>query len=156
MNYSLDYYHSIDMDWFGLDQNDNILRFTSSGGLFPKSIEANGESNSTLLSFLLTIPPYTRSLTVSTKMDQYIQFDNNRFKEKYVNDHASMAKRGIFSFDKSYIHDLDNYLYHKVASPVLPLKLLELPPEMRRILQKTRIQIDITETNQVSVHNFDD
>jgi hypothetical protein len=58
--------------------------------------------------------------------------------ERYLKDYVLMARKGLFSFDKTYPNNFMDPYYHLVATPRTPLDLKDIPDSIMSLLAKTK------------------
>lgn len=130
---------TLDIDWF-FTNGSEIAFVASGGGKLPKSVSKSKENTEALA-------VYFRSLV--QKSDVIINPDLNKvvpasdINERYLSDFVTMAKKGLFSFDKTILNDFSATNYHLVAKPKNPLTVDELPPEILEILTETLVKGEI-------------
>ncbi|WP_162601254.1 hypothetical protein [Occallatibacter savannae] len=123
-----------DLDWFCVDSAGLIGHFASAGfKRIPPSVACSGEDLDVLTSFFLQLRP----LSSGHELDAHLP--PNCRSARYLQSFVSMARRGLFSFD------IDSYLkpdicYFRVALPLQPLRISELPDHVRTILTRTELK----------------
>lgn len=123
-----------DFDWFCVDEKGHIGHFTTAGFKYlPKSVEASAENLETLTKFFMALQPQ-----YGHEVDLRLADALNEPKPgpRYLRDFVAMADRGLFSFDiESYA--TSGSAYFRVALPLRPLKIEDLPEPIRKILTHT-------------------
>jgi hypothetical protein len=123
----------LDIDWFFT--SDNYIAFAASaGGRLPESISKTSENYELLSAYFRSLPEISEIL-INKDLSKIIGSEAD---ERYLEDFVFMAKRGLFSFDKSIPNNFDHPLYHLVAKPLTPLTLNQVPNEVRNTLLKSR------------------
>ena len=120
-----------DLLWFGLDNNNYIISFTTGGiGCVPDFVCNSKEETLELQDFFLN------------------HFDNNSSKNS-----ESLSLKGLFCFDVNYDDNGNSYI--KKETPNKPILLDELPETIKTKLVNNRISIDVTSVDKIIVkHAF--
>ena len=116
-----------DIDWFATDSNGHILHVASGGGILPESVAASQEVLLELHQYFLTLP----ELEVAEVVNGAEEASSPRSVARY-------ARRGLFSFEKTRLHERADTRYHLVARPLRPLTVAELPAPLAELLSRTR------------------
>ncbi|MEC3874461.1 hypothetical protein [Chryseobacterium salviniae] len=122
---------SLDIDWFFTDNNE-IAFVASAGGKLPNSISKIGDENRKLSSYFRSLPEISEVI-INPQLKNIIPNLN----ESYLSDFVIMAKKGIYSFDKTTLNNFLDSNYHLVASPKIALKIKDLSPDIMAIILKT-------------------
>ena len=128
-----------DVIWFGVDRSDNILVFTSAGcGCIPEYVCRSQEETNTLEEYFSSLP--------QSKVAQAEDGINEDVKCEAI----SWAQRGIYYFDVAFD---DGYAdsYVKVACPKSPMRMHDLPNNIKKILADHMIDADASSTNRIKV-----
>jgi hypothetical protein len=123
---------SLDIDWFFTDEK-HIAFVASGGGKLPKSIAESVDYN--LLSNYFRNLPEKTEVKINENLREILKMVPD---ERYLADYLAMAKKGIYSFDKTVLNNFLEPNYHLVASPISPLMIWDLPEEIIILLQKTK------------------
>lgn len=125
-----EYYNTHDIDWFAII-NGVVVHVASAGGLVPEAVKKNLLESAAFVSRIALI----EEGRVSTISDGFISErlgielghnDNNTLRQfdyditkrdAYLSSFLLMARRGLFSFDKTDINDPTDNHYHIVAWP---------------------------------------
>ncbi len=134
---------TLDIDWFFTDKS-KIGFIASAGGKLPESISKLGEGNQLLSSYFRNLPEISE-IFINTELDSKLRNDEN-----YLSDFISMAKRGLYTFDKTKLNDFLNSNYHLVAYPIKSLELRNIPQNILDILSKTYYK-NIDRTKKIDV-----
>jgi hypothetical protein len=141
---------SKDWDWFAADLEDHIGHFTSAGmRRLPRSVKDNASAAELVANFFGTVAP--KSSTYFIRDD--VEADAGGWKTEgardwYLKSFAEMASKGMFSYNTQLGYSPDTK-YYLVATPDRPLLLVELPPEIRKIVARTRAPISFQRTNDL-------
>lgn len=123
----------LDIDWFFTDSK-NVGFVASAGGKLPKSVSKSKDTIQLLASYFRDLPPITDVL-VNPKLKEIMI--NREVNENYLSDFIFMAEKGLYSFDKTLLNDLNDDRYHLVVSPVVALNISDLPSEISNIVSQT-------------------
>ena len=127
-----------DIMWFAIDKNGYILEFTSGGiGKVPEFVCADRKVNELLEDFFMNVLPE------STSEQLIITYEDNDL----VNDAIMLSQKGIYCFDAN------GDSYYKICSPKASLRIDNLPEDIRNILSKRYIDIDVFSTDIVNVEH---
>jgi len=72
--------------------------------------------------------------------------------ERYLKDFAAMARKGVFSYNTEMRHGQEAK-YYLVAKPECPLRVVDLPPEIKTMV--SRIQAPLTFVNAEHISEAD-
>ena len=129
-----------DFDWFGLDEDGFIAHFASAGfKRVPASVAESAEGLGLVSDYFKTEAPVRGAHRVDEDLlCRRPDWKGERNESRYLKSFVAMADRGLFSFD------IDSYLkpgiaYFRVACPLSPLGLEQLPEPIRRIIARTRL-----------------
>jgi hypothetical protein len=142
-----------DIDWFALDANENVLHFASGGGKLPRTVKEAKNENDFLRSFFNRLES-SEEAHVCSDLGKYVTLKSDESKNAYLHDFVLMAKRGLYSFDKTYLGQPLNANYHLVCIPYRKLSLKDLPSEVQNILSKTRINFDAGKSTAVDLSSL--
>jgi hypothetical protein len=123
----------LDIDWF-FTNNKHIAFAASAGGMLPESISKAFENYKILSAYFRSLPEISE-ISINKDLSKIIGSEAD---ERYLEDFVFMAKKGLFSFDKSIPNNFDHSLYHLVAKPLTPLTFDQVPNEIGNILLKSR------------------
>ena len=83
-------------------------------------ISENDEKNEAFRSIVANLPERYEYI-LNPRIDEIIARSQNQFienfREAYLKSFISMARKGIYSFDKTKLGDFDDWRYHLVARP---------------------------------------
>jgi hypothetical protein len=130
-----------DFDWFGVDADGHIGHFTTAGFKYlPGSVSSSEEDLQEVTGYFDNEAPIRGAHRVdSESIAQFKGWKGEEHEARYLASFALMADKGLYSYD------IDTYVragiaYSRVAVPLSPLTLNELPDEVRRIVQRTILQ----------------
>lgn len=106
-----------DIDFFIKDTNERKLHFASAGGILPEMIVLKYKANQRIQKEILKLEEIFE-VEINPNLDNIINFPNNEMREIYLRDFVFYAKRGFYSYDKTFITDFNDPRYHLVASPI--------------------------------------
>jgi hypothetical protein len=129
-----------DFDWFGVDEEGFIAHFASAGfKRVPASVSESAGDLVLVSNYFKTEAPVRGTCRVEEDLlGLRPDWKGEQNESRYLKSFAAMADRGLFSFD------IDSYLkpgiaYFRVACPMSPLGLKQLPEPIRRIIARTRL-----------------
>ncbi|WP_390456100.1 hypothetical protein, partial [Chryseobacterium sp. Alg-005] len=127
---------TLDIDWFFTD-NEDIAFVASAGGKLPETIAKLDKDNG--------LSKYFRDLSEVSEViiNPSLEFIIQKVDDNYLSDFLSMAKKGLYTFDKTILNNFSDTSYHLVASPKTPLKMKDLPENILKLLIKTQYNNDI-------------
>ncbi|WP_022822480.1 hypothetical protein [Hymenobacter norwichensis] len=129
-----------DIDWFAIDGNGHILHVASGGGILPESVAASQEVLLELHQYFLTLPEL-----------EVAEIANGAEEASSYQSFARYARRGLFSFEKTRLHERADTRYHLVARPLRPLLVSELPAPLAELLSRTRLPGSVAEQTALDV-----
>ncbi|AII52893.1 hypothetical protein [Hymenobacter sp. APR13] len=118
-----------DIDWFATDEAGHILHVASGGGVLPESVAADEAALLELHQYFLTLPEPAAGGAQATTDAADGGYPGA----------ARYARRGLFSFVKTNLHDHHDPRYYLVARPLQPLTVAELPPPLAALLRRTQL-----------------
>lgn len=132
-----------DIMWFAIDKNGCVIEFTTGGRAdVPEFVCRSKEETELLEEFFMNLP---------------VGFSNaelliDRDGSPLATDSEALAKKGIFCFDACSEFDYEYmYGYYKIAYPDKTLHLLDLPQNIRNIMADHIIDVDVSETDRITV-----
>ncbi|GEN76921.1 hypothetical protein [Chryseobacterium hagamense] len=137
---------ALDIDWFFTDKLE-IGFIASAGGKLPDTIAELGNGNQILSSYFRSLPDISEVI-INPKLSEILQTSVN---EIYLLDFINMAKKGLYSFDKTKLNDFLDTSYHLVAKPINSLRLNDLPQNILESLLKTKIYDKLEHTQEINV-----
>jgi len=131
-----------DIDWFATDSDGHILHVASGGGILPESVAASEEELLELHQYFLTRPETGSAVTVAVE---------EAADEGSYQGFARYARRGLFSFAKTRLHERADTQYYVVARPARPLTLSDLPEQLVALLRRTHVPISVLEATTLDI-----
>lgn len=154
MEYSEEAQSYLDIDWFAVDKEGNVIHFASGGGQLPYSVALSKEDNEKIAIYIRTLPVKSENVKISPVLGDEITFSNEQEKDRYLRDFTMASKKGMFSFDKSSPGDFLNKNYHLVTIPGNLLKISDLPSDIALVINRTKIKKQILGTYKLSVEEI--
>jgi hypothetical protein len=115
MSYSIQEQYSRDIDYYIFNLELGLLHFASAGGRLPKIIESNDLINEELNQNIQQLPAELPH-EVNPNLSEILGLNIDQL-ESYIVDFVNMAKKGLISYDKTYINNSEDQTYHLVAWP---------------------------------------
>lgn len=132
-----------DIEWFAIDKNQKIMRFTSGlYGYVPEFVCASVENNDLLGEFFEKLGKYTDSIVLR----------NNSFGAKLLHECQEISQKGIYCFDAFDGAD-DSTSYTKISVPKQPIYFSELPEHIQNAVRHNLLDVDVDEMDVISVIN---
>ena len=130
---------TLDIDWFFASRN-KIGFVASAGGRLPRSI-ARSEENIQLLSDYFRSLPEISNVQVNPLLEEILS--HRKIDDSYLADFVYMAEKGLYAFDKTFLNNFQDDMYHLVAKPLISLAFNSLPIDIIDILRETMNDSDI-------------
>ncbi|MCW1963902.1 hypothetical protein [Chryseobacterium viscerum] len=141
---------ALDIDWFFTD-GKYIGFVASGGGKLPKTVANSSVNNKKLLSYFKGLSTISDPI-VNPLLDELLtKIFGSGVDERYLRDFIYFTQRGLYSFDKTNLNDFIDNQYHLVATPIKPLEIIDLPPDILDILMQTKIEGDINLISDLDV-----
>ncbi|MCJ7933577.1 MAG: hypothetical protein MUW56_08040 [Chryseobacterium sp.] len=113
----------LDIDWFFTD-GIYVSFMASGGGKLPDSVIKSKENHELLVNYFRNLPEIS-DVMINPELDGLlIKIFGSGVDERYLEDYVLMAKKGLYSFDKTIPNNFLDPYYHLVASPKKPLLLI--------------------------------
>lgn len=128
---------SLDIDWFFTD-GQYISFMASGGGRLPGSVSESEETHKILANYFRNLPEISDVIINPELNNILIKVFGSGVNERYLKDYVLMARKGLFSFDKTYPNNFMDPSYHLVATPRTPLDLKDIPDSIMSLLTKTK------------------
>lgn len=130
-----------DIMWFAVDKNGCVISLTSGGkGDVPEFVCRSKEETELLENFFMDLP------TGFSNAELLIDRDGSLL----ATGTEALAKKGIYCFDVCS-EFADDYRYYKTAYPDKALHILDLPDNIQTIMSDHIIDIDVSETDKITV-----
>lgn len=132
---------TLDIDWF-FTNNENIGFVASGGGKLPVSVATSKDKATLLSNYFRSLPDRDNNIYINPHLENILGTEVN---EDYLFDFIGMAKKGLYTYDKTVLSNFSDTTYHLVVTPLSPINLNELPEYIIDILKKTyykKIQLD--------------
>lgn len=128
---------TLDIDWFFTD-GKKIGFVASGGGKLPITIAESSENNKKLVSYFRSLPDISDAV-INPNLDALLmRIFGSGVDERYLQDFVLMTKKGLYSFDKTYLNEFFDNNYHLVTIPSVPLIMENLPENIFDILIKSK------------------
>ncbi|KGO88132.1 hypothetical protein Q765_03535 [Flavobacterium rivuli WB 3.3-2 = DSM 21788] len=135
-----------DINWFFV--SGNKIGFVASGaGKLPGSVAYLDEKLGLLWSYFKNIPE-TSEVLLNLELES---IKTTVITNDYLEDFIFMAKRGLYTFDKTTANNFRDTNYHLVAKPANPLLADTLPVEIFTLISNTLYKVDIEGANGIDV-----
>jgi hypothetical protein len=130
-----------DFDWFAVDEDGHVGHFTTAGFKhLPASVAKDAEDLQFVTKYFTTQAPIRcghaiDDCSLAQKVHDWKGIENE---SRYLSGFISIADKGLFSYD------IDTYVvpdlsYFRVASPLCPVNVRELPADVQRVVQRTKL-----------------
>src|SRR5690348_7136057 len=128
-----------DWDWFAVDQNGSIGHFTSAGlHPLPKSVKDDVDALTRLTQyFSKELCPSSDFVVTDTALRHIPQPADSDSRRRFLSSFIAIAAKGIFSYNSEMTREL-NSGYYLVAKPLDRLTIVDIPPNVAALLQRTR------------------
>jgi hypothetical protein len=135
-----------DWDWYAVDQNGCIGHFTSAGfRALPKSVKQDRERTKKIGYYFFEEAPVISEWSVRAHAEVDCGGWAKPGKDRYVRDFVQMASKGLFSFDTELTRSA-NGRYFLVAIPEQPLRVDDLPAEIKVAVMEVRAPLRFIDT----------
>jgi len=128
-------------DWFAVDDNGDVGHFVTAGfRRLPTSARIDAEGLEELVGYFET---FLRNggFTLRPEFEESRPFESPAERARYLKSFAAMAARGLYSYDAELKVPGG---YRGVTIPQQPLKLSDLPANIRDRLARTRASISFS------------
>lgn len=153
-NYS-SLYVGKDIDWFAVDDRNEIACFASGGGVLPGSILENFDAFKVMSDYFWDLPDNDNEIIINPLLEQIVKFNSQKEREQYLKAFKLMAKHGIYTYDKTIVMADGDYRYHLVASPVVPVKINKWPSAIVEVLKKTKSKCIFSDNSRIYSNEID-
>ncbi|AMR30740.1 hypothetical protein A0256_04540 [Mucilaginibacter sp. PAMC 26640] len=124
----------LDIDWF-FTNGSEIGFIASAGGRLPASVAKSKENIEALATYFRSLPQ-TRNIVINPDLETKLA--KRSINDNYLSDFVDMAKKGLYTFDKTILGNYSATQYHLVAKPIVSLKIEEIPSAIVEILLQTQ------------------
>ena len=114
MAYSITEQYTRDIDWFILD-NEKHVHVASAGGTLPNIIIERDTLNEANIRIAYDLPEIF-DIEINPNLMEFLDINDNSLPD-YLTSFISMAKKGFYSYDKTFISNRNDNKYHLVAKP---------------------------------------
>ncbi|MEO7212757.1 hypothetical protein [Mucilaginibacter sp.] len=135
-----------DIDWF-FTNGRHIAFVASGGGKLPLSISSSFDTS--IIAAHCKMLYSVSTVVINPNLNKIVP----DFDERYLADFKEMAKKGFFAFDKTVLSNFSELNYHLVASPVIPLSLSDLEPDIAQMIMKTSFYGPVGD--RINISDFD-
>ncbi len=142
----------LDIDWFAIDLDMNIAHFASGGGVTPTGFEI--QHCDQLLEYLEETPTLMDDIIISSQLGKYIAFKTDQEKKRYIKAFSDMARKGLYSYDKTILNALADPRYHLVTAPRKPMTMQDLPLNQWSSFKLIRFNGYFRDSNMISIDDF--
>lgn len=131
-----------DIDWFLIDMNSNIAVFSAGGGFMPNFIESNVEVHLSFTEYIHDFKGLSNGFHINPELESFVNMNeifplNGKSKvDTYISYFSKLSSKGLYSFDKTDLENLDDDRYHLVTSPIKKLKAEELPNDFGNLIPR--------------------
>ncbi len=136
---------TLDIEWFFTDGNF-IAFVTSAGGRLPNAISKSKENVETLANYLGDLPIICEA-AINPNLSRFIK--KKDIDDQYLYDYIHFGMRGFYTYDKTTPGNFADDNFHLVTIPKTPLKLNDLPSEIKAIIH-TNTTFEIGEPFKVA------
>lgn len=141
---------TLDIDWF-FTEGMYVSFMASGGGKLPDSAIRSKDDNELLVNYLKNLSEMS-DVIINPEPDRLlIKIFGSGVDERYLEDYVFMAKKGLYSFDKTIPNNFLDPYYHLVASPKKPLKLNDVPQNIKDIILNIHYNNKLAEATEVNV-----
>ncbi|WP_236190253.1 hypothetical protein [Pseudomonas paraglycinae] len=113
-----------DLDWFASSLDGTVLHFATGGrGFVPDFVRQSISAYEEVYDYILTM---SAGCGVEIVEKNLPGFNSDIERQRYLKSFSEMAGRGVFSYDV-----FDDGGYRLIAKPAVPLKLSDLPGQVR-------------------------
>ncbi len=149
MGFSLIEQETSDIDWFFVDANNEIGFVASGGGKLPNSIADKD--------YRYDLGSYFRGLsdTSNYELNNDLVIVDQTEKLKQYSDFISLAKKGLYCFDKTDLNNFDDTRYDLIVKPDKGLKVEDIPNDILKILSITKLKLNLNKIRELDVSLID-
>lgn len=138
-------YH--DLNWYFIDHWKRICHVASAGGILPKIISEDDVNNDKFNDIVLNLPERYNVIRNKSVENIILQQGIQNF-ESYFKDFDTMARKGLYSFDKFDLENPDDPRYFLVAYPEYEPGVDPYPISEDQVLIIKRTKVAVKRTTQ--------
>jgi hypothetical protein len=141
---------SKDWDWFASGPDGTIAHFTTAGmRSLPQSVKQDQEAAFRLIAYFFGEAPKSVRYRVRLEAEKESGgWADQLARDRYLKDFVTMASAGLFSYDTEPSRNRVDYFL--VAIPEQPLRVEQLPPEIRDLVLRTQSPYVFAQTAHIS------
>jgi hypothetical protein len=130
-----------DFDWFAVDDEGRIGHFTTAGFKYlPNSVSNSAEDLEHVTTYFKDIALKRGGYKVDSQLITEVpDWKDEEHEVQYLASFVGMAEKGLYSYD-IHTYVAPGLAYFRVAIPVSPINVYELPTDVRKIVQRTKLQ----------------
>ncbi|WP_236195227.1 hypothetical protein [Pseudomonas glycinae] len=122
-----------DLDWFASCLDGAVLHFATGGrGFVPDFVRQSISAYEEIYDYIFSI---SAGCGVEIVEKNLPGFNSDIERQRYLKSFSEMAGRGVFSYDV-----FNDGGYKMIAKPVVPLKLSDLPDQVRHCIFQSSMQ----------------
>lgn len=122
-----------DLDWFASSLDGTVLHFATGGrGFVPDFVRQSISAYEEIYDYIFSI---SAGCGVEIVEKNLPGFNSDIERQRYLKSFSEMAGRGVFSYDV-----FNDGGYMLIAKPVVPLKLSDLPGQVRHCVFQSAMQ----------------
>ncbi|MET3529000.1 hypothetical protein ABID31_000270 [Chryseobacterium flavum] len=138
---------TMDLDWF-LTDGEYIGFMTSCGGKLPDSVIESEQRRQILVDYFRNLPEISETL-INPELDKILNKDSGS--GGGLEDYFFLAKKGLYSFDKTVLNNFFDPHYHLVVFPKNPLRLKDLSQDILDIIVKTKYEGKLKDIQNIDI-----
>jgi hypothetical protein len=140
-----------DWDWYAVDTDGYIAHFTSAGlRALPLSVKQHADTALALIAYFEGRLECSATVLPSDQAKREVaQITDEARIELRLRDYIRAARRGLFSYDTEMVFG-DTSGYYLIASPEVPLRIDDLPSEIRSIILRVPSTLSFASAPHIS------
>ena len=139
-----------DWDWYAFDDEGNIGHFTTAGlRALPKAVKHDKEAAERLARYFFEEASDSGGYSVRDGAEADAGGWQRQGAERYLKDFAKMGSKGIFSYNTEMRHGHGGK-YYLVAKPECPLRVTDLPPDIKAMVSRIHAPLSFETAEYVS------
>jgi len=146
-----------DLNWFFIDRWNRICHAASAGGILPDIISENSENNDKFNEIVFDLPERYKPIRNENVENILRELGVQDF-ERYFKDFETMARKGLYSFDKFDVADSEDARYFLVAYPSYDPANDPYPisRDLLKMVTRTKVAIKRTTKNPINLKYYFD